>query len=102
MFLKYIKKYLEFNTNNVQNLLDCLKLFEKSSELKVNNSKTQVIVFGIDDEEPSLVKTLNPQWCASFKLFGIQFDNTLKNMNVNYDKGHDKMKKIPTAGFTST
>ena len=62
-------------------------MFRKWSGLKVNNSKTQFIVFNIKCSEPLLVNTRELKWCTSFV-------KTLELMDVNYDKGLENIKKV--------
>ena len=42
--------------------------------------------------KPEYVDQLGVKWCSSFKLLGITFDQTLDNMECNYDKCLKSMK----------
>ena len=52
----------------------------------VNRSKTYITIFGKSLRKLEYVEQLNIKWCTSFELLGIQFDQTLDNMECNYDK----------------
>ena len=42
-------------------------------------------IFGCKDTDPLLCEELGIKWCTNFKLLGLWFDQTLKDMNTNYD-----------------
>ena len=44
--------------------------------------------------KPSLAETLNIKWCTIFRLLGREFNNTLSDMDSNYDKGISTMKEV--------
>ena len=52
VYLKHMRYDQDFNTNNIKVVL---KMFEKWSGLKSNTGKKQVLVFGIESDEPPLV-----------------------------------------------
>ena len=94
IFLEYNQNKKIANENIVQNTLAIINKFYKWSGLKVNRGKTQLTIFGKRLAKPRLVETLNIKWCTSFRLLGIQFNNTLSDMDSNYDKGIKEMREI--------
>ena len=70
-----------------------MERFYNWSGLKINLSKTYISIFGKELKEPKFVQELKLKWCTNFKLLGIYFDVTLSNMQINYQKGLDRIKK---------
>ncbi len=82
------------NTKNVKAVLDTLENFRQLSGLTVNRGKTMLTIFGCKETDVSLCKQLGIKWCTEFKLLGLWFDQTLENMNTNYDLAKKKVLAI--------
>ena len=53
-----------------------------------------LMVFGCKDDDSFLWEDLGIKWVTNFKLLGIHFDQTLENMNINYEKAITKVKMV--------
>ena len=71
-----------------------IEIFYKWSGLKVKRGKTQLTIFGRKYSKPSFVDRLRIKWFSTFKLFGIQFCNTLTDMHNDYQKGIQNMRDV--------
>ena len=77
-----------------------MEKFYEWSGLKINLSKTYIAIFGKEMNEPKFVQELKLKWCINFKLLGIFFDVTLSDMQINYQKGLESIKKSYSLGST--
>ena len=84
IYLKYDCNNKRANNNNVLEVLTTIELFYKWSGLKVNRGKEQITIFGEKFQKPNFVEKGKIKWCSMFRLLGIQFCNTLSNMEFNY------------------
>ena len=72
-----------------------LDQFYKLSGLKISVQKTKAIWFGKNAKNRlNLCPDLSLDWAHKFKLLGVEFDNNLEEMNVNYELKLKEMKKI--------
>ena len=69
-----------------------IELFFVWSGLKINRGKTYLSIFGKRISCPGYVITLRIKWCTEFKLLGINFDQTLDQMDENYEGCFEKVK----------
>ena len=87
--------FLEPEELNLRNAMKTLGLFYKLSGLNISLSKTKAIWFGRGfDDKKRLCEDLKLDWATTFTLLGIDFDNNLDNMNKNFDKKLEEIKKI--------
>ena len=87
--------FLEPSETNLANALSILSDFYKLSGLKISVNKTKAIWFGKNcTTMPNLCPNLNLDWVDNFQLLGVHFDNELKNMNINFEKKLDEIKKL--------
>ena len=59
-------------------------------------------IFGCKDSDPQMCKQLGIKWCTNFKLLGLVFDQTLEDMNSNYDlakKNFLLLQKVGASGM---
>ena len=84
MYLKLTKSKSQ-NFRNVQKAMRIVDIFHRWSGLKVNRGKTYSTIFGICLKQPEYVAQLGLKWCIKFELLGIQFDQTLSDMECNYE-----------------
>ena len=73
------------NKKNIKAVLETLENFRILSGLTVNRGKTMLTIFGCKENDPQLCEQLGIKWCTNFKLLGLWFDQTLEDMNTNYD-----------------
>ena len=88
------------NIENVKAVLDTLESFRLLSGLTVNRGKTMLTIFGCKDTDPLLCDKLGIKWCTNFKLLGLWFDQTLEDMNTNYDLAKKRCWPSLTVGET--
>ena len=93
MYLEWSDSY-EQNFRNINAVLDVLEEFQSLSGLKANRDKTMLTVFGNKEDDSLLCEDLGIKWVTSFKLLGIHFDQTLENMEVNYENAIKKVKAV--------
>ena len=93
VFQKYAGDNDEINEENVRCILKVLDEFFVLSGPGINNSKTQLSVFVCDLDKSELPRSLGLKWCHKFTLLGIDFDQSLKEMEYNFEKPLVKCKK---------
>ena len=93
IYLEFDRRRTNRNKENVKEVLKIMEIFYKWSGLKINLSKTYIAIFGSVIAEPKFIQEMKLKWCTSFKLLGITFDVTLSNMQINYQKGLESIKK---------
>ena len=87
--------FLEYDPAQLKDAVNLLKEFYTLSGLKINTSKTQVVMIGdIPNDNYVLCNELGLKWAQEFRLLGVDFDAKLLDMNVNYDKAVEKIVKI--------
>ena len=57
------------------------------------HGQTYLTIFGKIHRKPTFTEELKIKWCTSFKLLGIHFDITLSNMQINYEKAVESVRK---------
>ena len=82
------------NIENVKEVLNTLECFRLLSGLTVNHGKTMLSIFGCKDSDPQMCEQLGIKWCTNFKLLGLWFDQTLEDMNTNYDLAKKKVLAV--------
>ena len=92
LYLRRDKSNLRANFRNVHEAMRVVEIFYRGSGLKVNRGKTYITIFGSRFGKLVYVDQLGIKWCSSFKLLGITFNQTLSNMECNYDKCLKSMK----------
>ena len=103
--LTLLLKSLGFKEDLMQlnEILDILDHFRRISGLTINKSKTQICPFGGIDN-PTVFKLADNtriEFVSDFKLLGIELDNKLKKMNINYTKQLEKGEKKSLFGSYS-
>ena len=87
LFADDMSIFLTYNAENLRNAVQVLSDFFRISGLKIQLEKTQVVVFGnMPQGNYKLCPEIALAWNQSFKLLGINFDPTLKNMKENYNE----------------
>ena len=92
LFLRYSRCNTE-NSNNIEQVIICLSEFQDISGLNINIGKTKLSSFGRDLNLKTLAINFKLLWCTSFKLLCIIYDCSLNNMECNYSKAIDEVKK---------
>ena len=93
--------YLTPCEQNLQSVLDIIRGFFHLSCLKISVSKTKAIWFGKDaDCNVKLCKNENLIWTRRFTLLGLEFDNKLEEMKMNYFEKIQNIEKYCRAGYT--
>ena len=82
------------NIENVKAVLNTLESFHLLSGLTVNRNKTMLMIFGCKKSDPQMCEQLGIKWCTNFKLLGLWFDQTLEDMNINYDLAKKKVLAV--------
>ena len=76
----------------------CIKYideFRQISGLAANLDKINVIPFGkFYNPGNKICHDLELNWTDNFKLLGLEIDNKLEKLGVNYDKAHVKAQNI--------
>ena len=86
---------LKYDANELRNVMAALNEFHAISGLKINEGKTQVVVIGVlPCQNYILCNDINLNWSQEFKLLGIHFDSQLANMEINFEKTMDKIRKV--------
>ena len=87
--------FLEYNENNLRNVLDILKTFHHLSGLEIHLKKTQCIIFGKKDQHtPTLCHDLDLDWNQKFKLLGVTFNADTLDYSENFNIKIEEMKSI--------
>ena len=87
--------FLEPDEQNLRTVMETLNLFFELSGLKISLSKTKAIWFGQGfDPSKKLCEDLNLDWATSFTVLGIDFDNKLENMHINFEKKIEVIRKV--------
>ena len=69
--------------------------FKSISGLAANLDKTNVIPYGMFfNPGCKICPDLDVKWVDNFKLFGIEIDNKLENLNINIEKAYVKAQNI--------
>ena len=95
-FADDMQNFMEVKSESLQKCYDILTSFGKLSNLKVNNSKTQIIITG---GLPSLdfirkVEELNFEISDNFTILGLSLHKSLNDTNLIWDKILAKVVKL--------
>ena len=93
IYLEFDKLRMRRNRENIRKALNVIPEFYEWSGLSVNVGKTHMAVFGIKHRRIDFVDELGIKWCTYLKCFGIEFDVTLTNMESNFEKCFEAIKK---------
>ena len=67
--------------------------FKLISGLAANLEQTNVIPYGMFfNPGNKICPDLDVKWVENFKLLGIEIDNKLENLNINFEKAYIKAK----------
>ena len=87
--------FLTRSTSNLENCVKILKDFTTLSGLHCNIEKTNVIPIGGNfNPENALCNHLGLQWTDNFTILGFDVDNKLENLDKNFKKIHEKVRKL--------
>ena len=87
--------FLQPTDENLRNTVETLNSFFKLSGLKISVSKTKAIWFGKGHSNSlNLCTDLKLDWDNKFRLLGIDFQNNLENMEINFEQKVDEIKKL--------
>ena len=86
--------FLEYNTESLRNSIKILNDFYITSGLQIQISKTQCVVFGKIPENHNLSPELGLRWEQEFKLLGANFNGSLRNMEINFEKKLVEIKSV--------
>ena len=89
--------FLKATEQNLKNSLDILQWFYHVSGLKINLSKTKVIIIGpIKETDRRFCRENNLDWVSSFTALGIEYDtlNMYSITDVNITQNIESMKKL--------
>ena len=92
--------FLSPNSENLRQVINILDNFYNLSGLKISISKTKAVWFGKDyNSNQKLCPDINLNWCKQFTLLGINFDNNLDDIEINFFNTVRKMEKIISNWF---
>ena len=95
MYADDLTVFLEPSGQNLRCVMNILDEFYYISGLKISVSKTKAVWFGsMHDAELRLCPDIELQWVKGFNLLGVEFDNNLVNMNINFEKKMDQVCKL--------
>ena len=78
--------FLQPTDKDLRKAMETLDNFYKLSGLKISVSKTKAIWFGKGAKNNfTLCSDLKLDWDTKFRLLGIDFDNNLENMDINFE-----------------
>ena len=84
--------FLQYCAESLRQAIKILNEFTKLSGLKVQVTKTQVVLLGdVYTPQHKLCSNLNLRWDQTFKLLGITFNAAANTHSINYE---DKIKQI--------
>ena len=86
--------FLEYNAESLRNSIKILNDFYFTSGLQIQISKTQCVVFGKIPENCNLCPELGLRWEQEFKLLGVNFNGTLRNMEINFENNLIEIKSV--------
>ena len=72
--------------------MEIIETVHAQSGLKVNSGKAFSTIFRKQSKQPEYVAQLDIKWCSSFELLGVQFNQMLSEMDVNYNLCFRKVK----------
>ena len=87
--------FLQPDDENLRKTVETLGHFYKLSGLRISVSKTKAIWFGKDyNNRQNLCQDLVLDWDTNFRLLGIDFNNNLENMETNFNKKIELIRKL--------
>ena len=91
--------FLAPNEQNLRDALDVLSSFYNLSGLSLNIEKTNAVWFGSGYNNAQLCPDIKLEWTKEFKLLGVYFDSYLQNMEINFDKKLNEIRKLLGSWF---
>ena len=86
--------FLDGTRTSLERMVAVLRDFFQLSGLKINLSKCKAIWIGSKRREHKICEDFNLIWDTKFRLLGIDFDSDLAQMDTNFRKKVDEIKKV--------
>ena len=86
--------FINYDGDELRDVIMILNDFFFISGLKINFSKTQCVKIGDAQNDPNLCDDLGLTWEQSFKLLGIHLDASLNDLDCNYDIAVTKILNV--------